>query len=140
MNITRETDYAVRCMLYLSKNPSSVAAVDSIASEMEVPKSFLAKILQRLAKAGLVKSMRGVKGGFQLAEKPSSISLLSVIEAIQGPMAINVCVLDKKSCSRSSFCSVHPVWIEIQDTIKKKFSEYTFSRFAKEEAERGRRK
>lgn len=136
MNITRETDYAVRCVLYLAKHHDGVAIVDDIAREMEIPKSFLAKILQKLARAGIVKSTRGVKGGFRLALAPSDISLLRVIEAIQGPLCLNLCLIDDKHCRRSTFCSVHPAWVEIQKTVAKELSAYDFGRFLERETER----
>ena len=136
MNITRETDYAVRCVLYLAKYADVISIVDDIAREMEIPKSFLAKILQKLAKAGIVKSTRGVKGGFRLAMEPSGISLLRVIEAIQGPLCLNVCLIDDKHCRRTSFCSVHPAWVEIQKTVEKELRSYDFGKFLKNERER----
>jgi Rrf2 family protein len=133
MNITRETDYAVRCVLYLAKHSDAIAIVDDIAAEMDIPKSFLAKILQKLAKAGIVKSTRGVRGGFRLAMDPSGISLLRVIEAIQGPLCLNICLIDEKHCRRTSFCSVHPAWIEIQKTVEKELRSYDFGKFMKSE-------
>lgn len=133
MNITREADYAVRCILHLSKNTGRITVVDEIAQEMDIPKSFLAKILQKLGRAKLVKSTRGVKGGFQLAEDPANLTLLRVIESVQGPLALNICVIDLNSCSRSSFCSVHPIWVEVQDILARKLSEYTFDRLARED-------
>ncbi|HAM53201.1 MAG TPA: Rrf2 family transcriptional regulator [Nitrospiraceae bacterium] len=136
MTITRETDYAVRCVLYLAKNVGSIMVVDSIAGDAGIPKSFLAKILQKLAKAGIVKSTRGVKGGFQLAKEPDELSLMCVIEAIQGHPALNICVLDSKKCSRSCFCSIHPVWMDIQGEIEKKLDRYSISGLAKEEISR----
>src|SRR5512135_1502464 len=98
MQITRETDYAIRCVYYLAGKKSGVTMVDEISKEMNIPKSFLAKILQKLAKASLVKSYRGVKGGFELSRAPEEISLLGVIEAIQGPVAMNICALDSSLC------------------------------------------
>ena len=136
MNITRETDYAVRCVLYLAKYTDAVAIVDDIAREMEIPKSFLAKILQKLAKAAIVKSTRGVKGGFRLALEPSKISLLHVIEAVQGPLCLNVCLIDDKHCRRTTFCSVHPAWVEIQKTVERELNAYDFGKFLKIESER----
>ena len=136
MTITRETDYAVRCVLYLAKKAGSIMVVDSIADEAGIPKSFLAKILQKLARAGIVKSTRGVRGGFQLAKEAGELSLLCVIEAIQGHPALNICVLDSTKCSRSCFCSIHPVWMDIQGEIEKKLGHYTISRLAKEEISR----
>ena len=133
MNITRETDYAVRCVIYLAKNAGSVVVVDNIAAEAGIPKSFLAKILQKLAKAEIVKSTRGVRGGFQLAEKAAELSLMRVIEAIQGHPSLNICVIDSKNCSRSGYCSVHPVWMDIQGQIERILNHHTISWLAKEE-------
>src|SRR5208337_1890751 len=118
MEITRETDYAIRCILYLSGKPGEISMIDAIAREMQVPKSFLAKILQKLARASLVKSFRGVKGGFQLARSPAEVSLLDVVEAIEGEVALNVCALEQGLCGRSSTCPVHPAWVEIRKDFR----------------------
>lgn len=128
MQITREADYAVRCVWYLAGKRDEVTMVDEISKEMAIPKSFLAKIVQKLSKADIVKSYRGVKGGCQLARKPAKISLLDVIEAIEGPVAMNICAIDKKLCGLSDKCKVHPVWVslrrEVEGTLRnKKFSQ-----------------
>lgn len=129
MKITRETDYAIRCVYFLTMNRNRVTMVDEISRGMSTPKSFLAKILQKLVRTGIVKSHRGVKGGFELARMPEDISLLDVIEAVQGPVAMNVCALDKKFCSLSSSCVIHPVWVEVRKEVeeilkKKKFADF----------------
>jgi Rrf2 family protein len=128
MFVTRKADYAIRCVLYLSNDPDRTATVEEISKAMLVPKSFLAKILQQLMKARLVNSSRGVKGGFQLARKPKDIHLLEVIEAIQGPSASNICALDKKLCSLSGTCSVHPVWVHIRQKVERELKKTTFSK------------
>ena len=120
MEITRETDYAIRCVLYLSRQERTIIMVDEISRAMSIPKSFLAKILQKLGKAGIVTSFRGVKGGFRLAKKPKQITLLDIIEAIEGTAAMNRCALDASLCNLSSVCTVHPVWVE----LRKKVEEY----------------
>ncbi|MFN3479616.1 MAG: RrF2 family transcriptional regulator [Thermodesulfovibrionales bacterium] len=107
MQIT-QADYAIQCVLYLSQHPE-VKVVDDIARAKSIPKVFLAKILQKLSKAGIVRSYRGVKDGFKLAKSRNS-SLLDVIEAIDGPVAMNIGAIDKKICNLSNACSVHPVW------------------------------
>ena len=114
MEITRETDYAIRCILYLTEKQDQLAVVEAIAQEMAIPKSFLAKIVQKLSRSHLLKSFRGVKGGLRLARKPESISLLDVIEAMQGPAASNKCAVDKAQCNLSYSCVVHPVWAELR--------------------------
>ncbi len=134
MQITRETDYAIRCILHISENPQRVTVVDEIATAKDIPKSFLAKILQKLAKANIVISTRGVKGGFRLAVSPVQISLLDIIEAVQGPLLFNICVLDKKSCNRSNYCSVHPVWVKLQADLVKKLGSINFKKLIKEES------
>ena len=101
--------------------------VDEIARKMHSPKSFLAKILQKLARADIVKSYRGVKGGFQLARKPREITLLDVIEAIQGPVVMNICALDKKMCRLSNTCTIHPVWVDVRKQVEKMLTKKTFA-------------
>lgn len=103
--------------------------VDEVAQRMCSPKSFLAKILQKLAKANIVKSYRGVKGGFQLSRKPKEITILDVIEAIQGPVAMNVCALDKKLCKFSGTCSIHPIWVDARKQVERLLKKRTFASF-----------
>lgn len=127
MEITRESDYAVRCVLYLSRcSGENPVMIETIAAEMDIPRSFLAKILQRLARAEIVKSFRGVKGGFQLNRPTSKISLLNVIEAIEGPVAMNRCTIDPQRCNFSSTCTVHPVWKTLQDLVVDYLGKTTF--------------
>jgi Rrf2 family protein len=101
--------------------------VDEIARKMCSPKSFLAKILQKLARADIVTSYRGVKGGFRLARKPREITLLDVIEAVQGPIAMNVCALDKKLCRLSNTCTIHPVWVDVRGQVEKILKKRNFA-------------
>jgi Rrf2 family protein len=131
MQITRETDYAIRCVHFLSSRKDGTLIVDKIAEQMCIPKTFLAKILQKLVKAGIVKSFRGAKGGCQLTRKPADITLLDVIEAIQGPVAMNACALDSSVCGLSSKCSVHPVWVEVRKEVETILRNKNFADFLK---------
>jgi Rrf2 family protein len=128
MEITRETDYAIRCVIHLSERPDDVVMVEEIARAKSIPKSFLSKILQKLVKADIVKSYRGVKGGFQIAKSPRDISLLDVIEAIDGVIAMNRCAVNKKFCSLSNDCTVHPVWVELRKDVEKKLEKIDFAK------------
>jgi Rrf2 family protein len=127
MQITRETDYAIRCVLYLSESPERIIMVDEIARVKSVPKSFLAKILQKLVRAKIVKSFRGVNGGFKLAKKPKEISLLDVIKVIEGSVAMNRCAVDSRMCSFSNTCSVHPVWVKMRKDVERQLKSYNFA-------------
>ena len=131
MYVTKKADYAIRCVLHLSRDPEAVASVEEISRAMLVPKTFLAKILQSLMRAGIVSSTRGVKGGFRLAKRPKDINLLDVIEAIQGPSAPNLCAIDKRMCQLSSRCTVHPVWMKIREIVEKELKKKTFAELSK---------
>jgi len=128
MLVTRETDYAVRCVLYLAREKDQVANVTEIAHAMQIPRTFLAKILQRLIRGKIVGSLRGMNGGFKLAKKPADISLLDIMEAIQGPAGINVCAVDSKKCQRSSSCAVHPVWVDIRREVENRLKKETIDK------------
>jgi len=133
MLVTRETDYAVRCVLYLARDKDQVANVTEIAHAMHIPKTFLAKILQRLIRNGVVGSLRGMHGGFTLAKKPTDISLLDIMEAIQGPAGINKCAVDSKKCRLSASCTVHPVWVDIRVEVEKRLKRETIDKLLKKQ-------
>ncbi len=128
MLVTRETDYAVRTVLYLARDRDRMANVTEVARVMHIPKSFLAKILQRLVRSHILASMRGIKGGFTLARRPTEITLLDILESIQGPAGINVCAIDSRMCRLSSTCSVHPVWVEIRKEVERRLKKQTIAK------------
>jgi Rrf2 family protein len=130
MLVTRETDYAVRCVLYLARDENQVTSVDEVARRMRIPRSFLAKIIQRLVRVGVVESIRGRNGGFKIAKKPSDISLLDITEAIQGPAYINFCAVNSRKCRICSTCLVHPIWIELQKALDGTLRAQTIDRLA----------
>jgi len=127
MQITRETDYAIRCVLYLTSEKDRIVMVDEIAREMSIPRSFLAKILQKLVKANIARSFRGVKGGFQLGREPKDITLLDVITAVEGTIALNACAVDNAICAFSSTCAVHPVWIKLRNEFSEILRQHSFA-------------
>lgn len=131
MQITRQTDYAIRCIIFLAEHPNEVMVVDEVARAKSIPKVFLSKILQKLTRVGIVRSYRGVKGGFKLAKSPKDITLLDVIEAIEGPVAMNICAIDKRLCNLSNTCSVHPVWVKIKKDVEKRLKNENFARLVK---------
>ncbi|MEK6743695.1 MAG: Rrf2 family transcriptional regulator [Nitrospirota bacterium] len=118
MQLTREGDYGIRSVLYLARQPyKKISFVTEISEQYKIPRSFLAKILQKLVKAKIVRSYRGVKGGFSLARQAKDISVLDVLEAIEGRMAMNLCLSDKKKCDFSRNCPVHSVWASVQSKV-----------------------
>ena len=135
MQITRQADYALRAMLYLARmEQNQRAATSQIAKEMEIPPSFLAKIISQLSIAGLIHTSRGARGGVSLARKPKAISLLDVVEAIDGPITLNECTQDPTICSFGESCPIHEVWCETQAELVRKLRESTFDTLLAREA------
>ena len=118
MQITRQADYAVRAVLYLARiNGNQRAATSQVAQEQHIPPSFLAKIISQLSIAGLLHTSRGARGGVTLARAPKDITLLEVIEAIDGPIMLNECVGDSSTCTFDEDCPLRPVWCEAQNEL-----------------------
>lgn len=126
MQITRQADYAIRAVRYLAKQGEERSATSTVAKEMKIPPSFLAKIISQLSIAGLLHTSRGARGGVTLARAARDISVLDVVEAIDGPILLNECVGDPANCSFSDECLVHPIWVEVQDTLVKRLRETRF--------------
>lgn len=134
MQITRQADYALRAMLYLSRlEPNERAATSKIAEDQEIPPSFLAKIISQLSIAGLIHTSRGAHGGVSLARKPKEISLLEVVEAIDGPISLNECVHDPSVCSFGDNCPIHEVWCEAKEELVRKLGASTFDKLLERE-------
>ena len=115
MQLTRAADYAVRVMIHLAGLPTGTRpSRDELAAAAECPEQFLSKVLQSLTRAGLVVSHRGNTGGFELPTMHREASLLQVIEAIEGPLRLNLCLNSDRACSRQSWCPAHAVWAEAQ--------------------------
>jgi Rrf2 family protein len=134
MQITRQADYAIRAVRYLAKHgPNQRSATSVVAAEMKIPPSFLAKIISQLSIAGLLHTSRGARGGVTLARAPGEISMLDVVEAIDGPIQLNECVGDPANCAFSDDCLVHPIWEEVQATLVKRLSETRFDQLAVKE-------
>jgi len=132
MQITRQADYAVRAVYYLTQlEPDGRAATSKIAKKQHIPASFLAKIVSQLSVAGLLKTSRGARGGVSLARKPKDITLLDVVEAIDGPIKLNECVGDGSQCFFTEECPMKPVWCDAQKDLVDRLSSTHFAQFSK---------
>jgi Rrf2 family protein len=119
MELSRAADYAVRAVLDVAAfSQPSVTGTSDIARRQRIPAAMLAKIIPQLARAGLLRSRRGAGGGVFLSRSPQEVSLLEVIEAMEGSIVLNCCVRDPGSCPLSRGCAVHEVWIEAQTQLR----------------------
>lgn len=118
LQISRKIDYGLRAMIHLSGlPPGRIASLQDLSSTLRLPREFLAKILKVLAASGLVRSSRGAHGGYQLARSPREISFLEVIEAVEGPVQLNVCLDHLDRCDVSAGCTMYHVWKAGQDRM-----------------------
>ena len=133
MQITRQADYAVRAVLYLAQlGNDKRAATSQIAEDQQIPPSFLAKIVSQLSVAGLLQTSRGARGGVSLARDPEEISLLEVVEAIDGPILLNECVAGNGACTFSSDYPMKPIWCDAQSELVDRLRTTNFGLFVTE--------
>ena len=121
MQITRAGEYGVLGMMYLARRSDGArktAMIDEVSRAEKVPKSFLAKIFQNLARAGLVKSVRGAGGGFVLAKQPADVSILEIVEAIEGKILLQRCKQEKPDCKHIGGCALCGLFEQAQDGLK----------------------
>lgn len=115
MQLTRAADYGVRVMVHLATlRTNERALLPALADATDAPESFLSKVLQALSRAELISSWRGKTGGFAILPRGRQASMLEVIEAIEGPICLNVCLVSGRSCARKHHCPAHPVWVQAQ--------------------------
>lgn len=134
MIITRATEYAIRAILHMSRQPAGeIVYKKDICKDQDITPAFLTKILQPLIKCGIVGSQRGVGGGFYLAKEPKEITLLDIIKAQEGPVYLNQCLVEEGACEREFFCPVHGAWAQIREEFMAILARYNFADLAKQE-------
>ena len=135
--IKSDTDYAMRMLVYLAINgeagPVSAAV---LVKKQKIPMDFAYKILQKLGKAKIVKSLKGPKGGFSLAQESQQITLLDVMEAVQGPLVIRPCILDDNACPVRPTCPVSAKLRKLQKSLRESLQKMTLARIIR--AKRGK--
>ncbi|MHB9025637.1 MAG: RrF2 family transcriptional regulator [Armatimonadota bacterium] len=125
MQLTRAGEYAVKSLVYLAtKSPEARVMASEVATAERIPINFVRKILESLAKTGLVKSYRGAGGGFTLGREPAEITLRQVIEAIEGPITLNQC-LGPTVCENLPRCAMSHIWMEAQRALEDVLGRYS---------------
>ncbi len=126
MQVTREGDYALRAVIYLAASHPRICSAGEVSREQKIPTKFLARIMLKLVKKGLINSLPGSKGGYRLARAPEEISFLNVLEAVEGPLLINACLEeDFGDCEHEEVCGMKFVWQQTQDLIEGYLSKVT---------------
>jgi len=112
LRLSKKADYALIAMKHLAIRPDAASAsAREIAEQYDIPVELMAKVLQRLARRGLVTSHQGTRGGYRLSRPPSIISAADIIQAIDGPLTVTACSTDAENCDQYAKCSVRdPLW------------------------------
>lgn len=130
--LTRNTDYAVRAICCMASKPGKIFTVAELTNCLKIPRPFLRKILQILNKEGIVRSFKGLGGGFVLAMKPSKIFLSDLMEAFQGPLKINECIFKKKICPDIGRCPLRRKIDKIEDHVVSELRSVTIGSLIRE--------
>jgi Rrf2 family protein len=129
--LSRRADYAVRMLLTLAAAPpGATLPAAELSAQTAVPVSLAHKITQDLARAGLVRSTPGPAGGAELARPAEAISLLDILEAMEGPLCLNLCLMGPGTCPRDGTCPAHTAWAHIQNVLRQELAAQSLARLA----------
>lgn len=118
LRLSKKADYALIAMKHLALRPEQAASsAREIAEQYNIPVELMAKVLQRLARKGLLASHQGTRGGYHLSRLPSKISVADVIEAVDGPLAVTACSTHEDNCDQFSKCSVRDPLLKVKERI-----------------------
>lgn len=133
MQLSRKSDYALRAVRHLSTLPKGkLGSINSIAEAEAIPREFLAKILKDLTRGGILVSFQGVTGGYRLSKNPKDVTFLNVIEAIDGPVHLNLCT-EQGTCACEEYdrCQMKDFWVGQEKLFKKALTKHNFGRYKK---------
>ena len=126
--IKRNTGYGLRALLHMAAEGDGQAfTAEELAEAADTSTDFMHKIMRSLRDAGIVSSKPGPSGGFQFQQAPAEVSVFEVVNAIQGPLTVNQCVIGLDVCPRSVACPLRPTWLKVQRDIEEGLSETTLS-------------
>jgi Rrf2 family protein len=134
LKLSKKADYGLIAVRHLAeRHPSAACSAKEIARTYGIPTELLAKILQKLAKHGLLVSQHGMNGGYALARRPAEISAFEVIRAIEGPLFITSCVTDRRECGQMTRCTVREPLQKVNETLVKALSAVTISSLSRDD-------
>jgi Rrf2 family protein len=125
LDLTKRSDYAIRAMLALTMAPDGLLSSRKIAEEMKIPPRFLPQIMGDLTRAELVEAHPGRAGGYRLAQDPAVVTILTVIEAVEGDPHRQICVMRGTPCGKDGECGVHDVFYAAENAILEQLSAAT---------------
>ena len=134
-SLGRKGDYSVRAVLDLARHHGDRRKAREIAGDMDIPLRYLTQILANLVQHGLLDAVAGPTGGYTLARPPEGVTLLEVVEAAEGPIKLEQCVLRGGPCSWEDSCPVHIPWARAQNALAARLAATTFADLASNASE-----
>ena len=130
MKVSSKSEHALHAMLYIAAAGNHACTINEIAEHESIPREYLAKILKALVESGLLKSYRGIFGGYTAAKPPQKISFLNIIEAMDGPLMLISCANDthKSRRPKRDYCAGQVFWIPLQDKLKEALKDMTLDK------------
>lgn len=124
MRLSPAAELAIRGSLVLAQrhNQGPVTLGMICDDDKRLSREYLARVFGMMARAGIVRPIRGKNGGYVLSREPEDISLLDIIESVEGPQALNICQNNPPLCEHTEICKVHKVWTELQEVFTRKLS------------------
>ena len=130
--LTRNTDYAVRAILYMARHPEALVSTADLDRDLKLPRPFMRKTLQALQKAGYLTSVKGYKGGFRLQRKPARIYLIDLMRVFQGEISLGDCLFKKKICACVAVCPLRRQVKSMEQDLLRKLKRVTIADLMKE--------
>ncbi|MFH1714520.1 MAG: Rrf2 family transcriptional regulator [Candidatus Nealsonbacteria bacterium] len=127
LKISTKSQYGLRAMVYLARSKAKICPLSLISKKEGISFDYLEKIISRLEKAGLVKSKKGVQGGYLLEKKPSKIRIGEIVMALEGKPSIIGCLAEKEFCPRMKKCLTRNVWKKLQEALIKALNSITLA-------------
>ena len=134
LRISKLTDYGTVVLAQLARAPGERRTATAVAKQTRIALPTVSKLLKSFHRAGLVTSVRGARGGYQLARPPASISAAEIIDAIDGPVAITECSGDHSACDIETVCRTGSAWQRINDAIRQSLDGVTLAQLCGQEA------
>jgi Rrf2 family protein len=135
MKLSMAAELAVRGILALAERYGrEPVPLEEICQQRKLPKEYLTKIFSLLGRAGLIRAVRGKRGGYVLARSPREVTLLAVVEAVEGPLAVNLCQHTPSRCDQDD-CRVRPIWADIQNKVRQALAGFTLEQLISQEAQ-----
>ena len=142
MKISTKGRYGLRILIDLATHdPEKPRMLKDIAESQQISEKYISRLVIDLRRAGLIRSVRGVKGGFHLAKLPEEITLLKVLETMEGPLSVVECVKSPEKCKRQMLCPARGIWKKLNDDIRGLTSKITLddilNAYRRQDAENG---